>query len=251
MQVYVNKAGQQFGPYTVEEVRRYVEAGNFAPTDYACCDGANWVTVAEIPGYAPKAESMPHAGREKPAGKSRKGIYLIAGIAALLITASALGIYFLLGEDEPVAKVSPPATVEKSPEPPAPAEKPPEPSVEPDVFDLTPEALVDVYDGDTFKVDLAGVHPLFGDDVPIRVSGIDTPEIRGVEDRVKELGFEARDLAEKLLRGAERIELRNPQRGKYFRIVAEVYLDGESLAEKLKSAGLAKDYDGEGERPEW
>ena len=121
-----------------------MEAGNFAPTDYACCDGANWVTVAEIPGYAPKAESMPHAGGEKPAGKSRKGIYLIAGIAALLITASALGIYFLLGEDEPVAKESPPAAVEKSPEPPAPAEKPPEPSVEPGVFDLTPEALVDV-----------------------------------------------------------------------------------------------------------
>ena len=60
-----------------------------------------------------------------------------------------------------------------------------------------------------------------------------------------------RDLAEKLLRGAKRIELRNPQRGKYFRIVADVYLDGESLAEKLKEAGLAKDYDGEGEKPTW
>ena len=56
MQVYVSKDGEQYGPYTVEEVRRYVEAGNFAPTDHACCDGANWVTVAEVPGYAPKPE---------------------------------------------------------------------------------------------------------------------------------------------------------------------------------------------------
>ena len=243
MQVYVSKDGEQCGPYTVEEVRRYVEAGNFAPTDHACCDGANWVTVAEVPGYAPKTEAKSPAGAEKPAGKSRRGLYLIVGIAALLIAASALGVYFLLGEDE--------SAVEKPVEPPSAAEKPAETSADPDLFDLTPDALVSVYDGDTFKVDLAGVHPLFGDDVLIRISGIDTPEIRGVEDRVKELGFEARDLAEKLLRGAERIELRNPQRGKYFRIVAEVYLDGESLAEKLKAAGLAKDYDGEGEKPEW
>ena len=41
MQVYVSKGGQQYGPYTVGEVRQYVEAGNFAPTDHACCDGAN------------------------------------------------------------------------------------------------------------------------------------------------------------------------------------------------------------------
>jgi len=79
MQVYVSKDGEQYGPYTVEEVRRYVEAGNFAPTDHACCDGANWVTVAEVPGYAQKAEAKPPAGAEKPAGKYRRGLYLIVG----------------------------------------------------------------------------------------------------------------------------------------------------------------------------
>ena len=53
------------------------------------------------------------------------------------------------------------------------------------------------------------------------------------------------------LKGASKIELRNPQRGKYFRIVSEVWIDGESLADMLKKAGLAKDYDREGARPEW
>ena len=33
MQVYVSKGGQQYGPYTVEQLRQYVEVGNFAPTD--------------------------------------------------------------------------------------------------------------------------------------------------------------------------------------------------------------------------
>ena len=111
--------------------------------------------------------------------------------------------------------------------------------------------MVSVYDGDTFKVDLEGIHPLLGDDISIRINGIDTPEIRGGDDRVKELAEQARDMAAETLMGAERIELRNPGRGKYCRIVADVYADGESLAEKLKAAGLAKDYDGEGAKPEW
>ena len=38
---------------------------------------------------------------------------------------------------------------------------------------------------------------------------------------------------------------------KYFRVVAEVWIDGESLADTLKAKGLAKDYDGEGARSEW
>ena len=44
MQIYVSKDGQQFGPYTVEQLRQYVEAGNFTTADYACYDGQNWVT---------------------------------------------------------------------------------------------------------------------------------------------------------------------------------------------------------------
>lgn len=31
----------------------------------------------------------------------------------------------------------------------------------------------------------------------------------------------------------------------------EVWIDGDSLGEKLKSDGLAKEYDGEEARPEW
>ena len=116
---------------------------------------------------------------------------------------------------------------------------------------IKPEQVVEVYDGDTFKIDLEGLAPIFGEKLSIRVKGIDTPEMRGTSEEVKALAVQARALTEDTLKGAQRIELRNPERGKYFRIVAEVWVDGKTLASMLKDKGLAKDYDGEGERPEW
>ena len=51
--------------------------------------------------------------------------------------------------------------------------------------------------------------------------------------------------------GATQIELRNLARDKYFRILADVYVNGQLLADALKEKGLAKDYDGEGPKPTW
>ena len=120
-----------------------------------------------------------------------------------------------------------------------------------DIFTLSPDQIVEVYDGDTFKIDLPSQHPLFGDDISIRVFGIDTPELKGSSDEVKALAYKAKNRTRELLSDAKTIELKNPQRGKYFRVVAEVWIDGESFAEKLKGEGLAKDYDGTGTRPVW
>lgn len=44
--------------------------------------------------------------------------------------------------------------------------------------------------------------------------------------------------------------LKNVERGKYFRIVADVCIDGESLVKALTETRLAKFYD-EGKEPEW
>lgn len=52
MQIYVSKAGQQFGPYTIDELRYHVLSGNCSAGDLACYDGQNWVTVADVPGLA-------------------------------------------------------------------------------------------------------------------------------------------------------------------------------------------------------
>ena len=98
MQVYVSKGGQQYGPYTVEQLRQYVEVGNFAPTDHACCDGANWVTIAQVPGFAPAVGKTVPKQVERPAEKPRGKLYLIIGIAVLLIVASSVGLYFAPAE---------------------------------------------------------------------------------------------------------------------------------------------------------
>ena len=46
------------------------------------------------------------------------------------------------------------------------------------------------------------------------------------------------------LEAAERINLKNMERGKFFRIVADVYVDGENFAEALIDSGMAVKYDG-------
>ncbi len=51
-----------------------------------------------------------------------------------------------------------------------------------------------------------------------------------------------------ILKDAEQIILKNMERGKYFRIAADVIVDGESLANMLVEAGMAVRYDG-GKKP--
>jgi len=107
-----------------------------------------------------------------------------------------------------------------------------------------------VYDGDTFYCDVNTVHPLLGKDIGIRINGIDTPEMKGSSPEVKALAIKARDLVANKLQNARVIELRNIKRGKYFRIVADVYADGVNIADLLIQAGLAKPYDG-GTKEDW
>lgn len=39
--------------------------------------------------------------------------------------------------------------------------------------------VTSIYDGDTFRANIKGLHSLIGERISIRVAGIDTPEIRG------------------------------------------------------------------------
>ncbi len=60
--------------------------------------------------------------------------------------------------------------------------------------DLTVSRFVRVYDGDTFYVDVEGLHPIIGKEIPIRIKGVDTPEIkhRAKCDKEHERGMRAR-----------------------------------------------------------
>lgn len=110
---------------------------------------------------------------------------------------------------------------------------------------------VTCYDGDTCRFNIPGLHPIIGDNVSIRFNGIDTPEIRGKCKIEKDLAKQARDKVRSILNQSSVIELRNIQRGKYFRIVADLWVDGKSVNTLLINSGLAVAYDGGTKFKDW
>lgn len=100
------------------------------------------------------------------------------------------------------------------------------------------------YDADTLTVNIPGLHPLVGKKMNIRVSGVDTPEIRTKDKCEKEKARHAKKLVKSLLTKAKVINLLNVQRGKYFRIVADVEVDGVLLGDYLVKNGLGYPYTG-------
>lgn len=110
--------------------------------------------------------------------------------------------------------------------------------------------VTSIYDGDTFRCNLAGYPEIVGERIGIRINGIDTPELRDNRPAVKALARTAKQYTVQRLREGRKIVLRNMKRGKYFRIVADVYVDGSNLGQELTALGLAKPYDG-GKKPKW
>jgi len=110
--------------------------------------------------------------------------------------------------------------------------------------------VISVYDGDTFRVNIDSLPPIVGKNIPIRVNGVDTPEIRGKCQYEKDLALKARDFVRAKLANAKEIKLTNLQRGKYFRVVANVVVDGVSLEQELLDNKLAYEYSG-GKKLSW
>ena len=93
-------------------------------------------------------------------------------------------------------------------------------------------------------VNIPGVHPLFGNEIGIRVRGIDTLEIRVKYSFEKQKVKETKTLIEGILNHANKITLHDIEREKYFRIVASVIVDGQNLSDLLLAKKLAVPYDG-------
>lgn len=114
------------------------------------------------------------------------------------------------------------------------------------------------YDGDTITFNLPYFHPIIGNNISIRVAGINTPEIRGKCKAEKELADTAKEMVKVLLADANNIELLNMSsellnmsRGKYFRIIADIVADGKSVKEALIENNLAVAYDGGTKTKDW
>ena len=107
------------------------------------------------------------------------------------------------------------------------------------------------YDGDTITFNLPNLHPIIGKKIRVRLNGIDTPEIKGKCDKENYDAEQAREMVGDILKDAEKITLKNMQRGNYFRIASDVIVDGESLGGMLIEAGMAIRYDGRKKTHKW
>ena len=118
--------------------------------------------------------------------------------------------------------------------------------------ELIVSEIVSIYDGDTFRVNLDGDMPrIFGENISIRVANVDTPEIRTKCVKEKILARKAKQFSVQKLREAKVIVLKNVQRGKYFRIVADVYVDGVLLSKQLLDNNLAVQYSEKKKKHNW
>lgn len=117
-------------------------------------------------------------------------------------------------------------------------------------FVLRPKDILRVYDGDTIYVTIPNIPAIFGNDLGIRLVGIDTPESRSTctsaEDRAAEraLAMQARLFLENLIFTSPYIEIRELSRDKYFRLDARIFAGGVDVSELMIQKGYAVPYDG-------
>ncbi len=111
-----------------------------------------------------------------------------------------------------------------------------------DYGDIVITKVTSVYDGDTFRVNIKEYPKIIGDEMPIRINGIDCPEMRDSNKEMRKRAERAKKFTEDKLEKAKVIKLKNMKRGRYFRIVADVEVDKKDLGKMLVKEGLAERY---------
>ncbi len=105
-------------------------------------------------------------------------------------------------------------------------------------------SIASVYDGDTFKINLNCSMAVYCEKVPVRVLGVDTPEMKGKTEREKKLAQQAKAFTKNFLAQGP-ISLTNCGRDKYFRLLCDVTNgQNKNLAQELIKAKLGYKYYG-------
>lgn len=115
---------------------------------------------------------------------------------------------------------------------------------------LTPIAVTSIYDGDTFTVNIRDCPAVFCERISVRINGIDAPEMRGKCAQEKAKARQAKQFLVGRLRSGKVLELRNVERDKYFRLRADVFVDGTDVGKEMLDKSLVRPYGG-GKRGGW
>lgn len=111
--------------------------------------------------------------------------------------------------------------------------------------DFTNSKYIKNYDGDTITFDLSNCNrSVFCNNISVRIANIDTAEIRSKNKCEKDLALVAKNLVATELSNAKRIDLKNCQKGKYFRLICDVFFDQKNLSDILIKENFAYHYDG-------
>jgi GYF domain 2 len=108
MPYQISRGGQMYGPYTLEDLQRYLASGNVLPTDLAKSEEmTDWVPVSQILGGGPAAASAP-AYPSEPVYAPTPGYGAAAGVypdppnlnwgLVLLFGILTCGVFFVVWE---------------------------------------------------------------------------------------------------------------------------------------------------------
>lgn len=111
--------------------------------------------------------------------------------------------------------------------------------------------VTSVIDGDTLRAEMVGApSPL--NRVSIRISGIDTPEMKGQCDSEKEKARAAKSFLSRKLSSARAVTFGTLDWDKYGgRILADVYFDGQDVGQMMIDEGYATPYLGGKKSDHW
>ena len=117
-------------------------------------------------------------------------------------------------------------------------------------YSLTVE-VVRIVDGDTLVVNLPCQVSIVCTAMPVRLRGLDTPELRGKCPKERQAALRAQEILKLLVLGARTVRLEQLGRDKFFRIDATVVADGIDEGAILDKKGVARPYTGQGPRGSW
>lgn len=129
------------------------------------------------------------------------------------------------------------------------------PAKQGETITLSSSAVTRVYDGDTFFVKLDNV-PQVLQNIGVRVRGIDTPEMhsacgtKSAREAERQLAIAAQSMLRGQLKAATTVELVNVGRDKYFRLLADVRVDGKDVTTAMLAQKVAVPYFG-GRKAGW
>lgn len=113
----------------------------------------------------------------------------------------------------------------------------------PFIPNITSCKVIKVYDGDTITV-AARLHDSFPvNRFSVRLSGIDTPEMRSKNENEKNKAILAKDFLERTIL-EQTVILENVSTEKYGRLLATVYYNGMNMNEMMITNNYAVPYDG-------